>query len=160
MSPEKRPKLDEEDFPAEILWDSYKVAADVWSATSYVELRREALTIERWNRLHPGEEPRVPYVTSVLKGAEGPVIAASDYMKSVPDMVSRWVDDLTPLGTDGYGRSDTRKALRRHFEVDAEHIAATALWRLAVRGEIEPIVAASAIEELGIDPEAIEPVLL
>ena len=144
----------------EILEGSYGIAADVWSATSYVELRREALSVERWNRLHPGETPRVPYVTQALKGAKGPIIAASDYMKAVPEMVSRWVDDLTPLGTDGYGRSDTRAALRRHFEVDAEHIAATALWRLSALGKIDISVAVSAIEELGIDPDAIEAVLL
>jgi pyruvate dehydrogenase E1 component len=144
----------------DILESNYGVAADVWSATSYVELRREAMTVERWNRLHPGETPRVPFVTEVTKGAKGPIIAASDYMKAVPDMISRWVSDITPLGTDGYGRSDTRAALRRHFEVDAEHVVATALWRLSVLGEIEPAIAANAIEELGIDPEAIEAVLL
>ncbi|MGB0592048.1 MAG: pyruvate dehydrogenase (acetyl-transferring), homodimeric type [Myxococcota bacterium] len=144
----------------DILESNYGVAADVWSATSYVELRREALSIERWNRLHPGETPRVPYVTEVMKGAKGPIIASSDYMKAVPEMIARWVDDFTPLGTDGYGRSDTRAALRRHFEVDAEHVAATALWRLSLLGEIDTSVAVSAIEELGIDPEAIEAVLL
>lgn len=144
----------------DILESNYGVAADVWSATSYVELRREALSTERWNRLHPAETPRVPYVTEVMKGAKGPIIASSDYMKAVPEMIARWVDDFTPLGTDGYGRSDTRAALRRHFEVDAEHVAATALWRLSLLGEIDASVAAGAIEELGIDPEAIEAVLL
>jgi pyruvate dehydrogenase E1 component len=143
-----------------ILEEKFGVAADVWSATSYVELRREALTVERWNRLHPDEEPRVPYVTRVVGDAPGPIIAASDYMKCVPDMVSRWLDDMTPLGTNGYGRSDTREALRRHFEVDPEHIVVTTLWRLSLRGEIDSSVVTAAIAEFGLDPEAIEPSLL
>jgi pyruvate dehydrogenase E1 component len=92
--------------------------------------------------------------------APGPIIAASDYMKCVPDMVSRWLNDMTPLGTNGFGRSDTREALRRHFEVDPEHIVVTTLWRLSLRGEIDSSVVTAAIEEFGLDPEAIEPSLL
>src|SRR5207302_6321452 len=104
----------------EILAEKYDVAADVWSATSYNELRRDALECERWNRLHPGEAPHVPYMTRALEHAAGPVIAVSDFMKQVPDMIGRWIKPpFVPLGTDGFGRSDTREALRRHFETDA-----------------------------------------
>ena len=143
-----------------ILEERFGVAADVWSATSYVELRREALAVERWNRLHPDQEARVPYVTRVVGDAPGPIIAASDYMKCVPDMVSRWLGDFTPLGTNGYGRSDTREALRRHFEVDPQHIVVTTLWRLSELGELDASVVRDAIAEFGLDPEAIEPSLL
>ncbi len=142
----------------ELLAERFGVAADVWSATSYQQLRNEALSVERWNRLHPLDTPRVPYVTRVLEGAAGPVIAASDFMKAVPDMVARWVPgSFTPLGTDGFGRSDTRAALRRFFEVDAEHIAFAALAALAREGKVKPEVVAGAIQALGIDPEAPEP---
>ncbi len=141
-----------------LLAERYGVAADVWSATSYQQLRNEALAVERWNRLHPLESPRVPYVTRALEGATGPVIAATDYMKAVPDMVARWVPgSFTPLGTDGFGRSDTRAALRRFFEVDAEHIAVAALAALAREGKVRPEVVAGAIRDLGLDPEAPEP---
>ena len=130
-----------------------------WSATSYQLLRNDALSCERWNRLHPGESPRVPYVVKTLKGAPGPVIATSDYMKAVPDMIGRWVTGrpFVPLGTDGFGRSDTRENLRRHFEVDAEHVVATALWALQQQGAMKPEEVAKAIKELGINPEAIDP---
>jgi len=111
----------------------------VWSVTSYPQLRNEALATERWNRLHPGEKPRVPAITRALESAAGPVIAASDFMKAVPDMVARWVPlPYAPLGTDGFGRSDTREGLRRHFEIDAEHIVAATLSSLAREGEIPP----------------------
>jgi pyruvate dehydrogenase E1 component len=142
----------------ELLAERFGVAADVWSATSYQQLRNEALSVERWNRLHPLDTPRVPYVTRVLEGAAGPVIAASDFMKAVPDMVARWVPgSFTPLGTDGFGRSDTRAALRRFFEVDAEHIAVAALAALAREGKVKPETVAGAIKDLGLDPEAPEP---
>jgi len=142
----------------EILADRYGVAADVWSATSYGELRREALACERWNRLHPEEPPRVPYVTRVLGDARGPVVAVSDFMKIVPDQIARWVPQgLTPLGTDGYGRSDTREALRRFFEIDAESIALAALVELAKRGEVPADLPARARGELGIDPAKPDP---
>ena len=142
----------------EMLAERFGVAADVWSATSYQQLRNEALTVERWNRLHPLEPPRVPYVTRALAGYAGPVVAATDYMKAVPDMVARWVPGpFTPLGTDGFGRSDTRAALRRFFEVDAEHIAVAALAALAREGRIEPAAVAGAIRDLGLDPDAPEP---
>ncbi len=142
----------------EILGARFNVAADVWSATSFVELRREALACERWNRLHPADTPRVPYVTSCLADGDGPVVAATDYMKSVGDMIARWVPaDFTVLGTDGFGRSDTRQSLRRFFEVDAEHIVVATLSMLARSNTIEASVVRSAIEALGVDGEAMDP---
>ena len=142
----------------EILAEKYGVAADVWSATSYLELRRDAMNCERWNRLHPAEPRRVPYVTRVLENAPGPVIAVSDYVKLVPDMVSRWIPrPYVSLGTDGFGRSDTREALRRFFEVDAEHVVVATLASLAQQGQIEAGVVNRAIQEFGIGPDYLEP---
>jgi pyruvate dehydrogenase E1 component len=142
----------------ELLAEHFGVAADVWSATSYRELRREALEVERWNLLHPLEKPRVSYVQQVLAKEEGPFVAASDFLRQVPEMVARWVPGgLFPLGTDGFGRSDTRPALRRHFEVDAECIAVAALTQLAQRGAVKPAVVQQAIGKLGINPEKISP---
>lgn len=143
----------------QILAEKFEVAADVWSVTSYKELRRDALECERWNRLHPQAEARRSYIEKLLAPEKGIFIAASDYMKSLPEMITRWVPGgLTPLGTDGFGRSETRQALRRHFEVDAECIAVTALNELARRGEIKPERVAKAIKDLGIDPEKLDPV--
>ncbi len=143
---------------ADLLAERYGVAADVWSATSYNQLRRDALEADRWNRLHPDQPPRRSYVQQVLDGREGPFVAASDYMKAVPDQIAGWVPGgLTTLGTDGFGRSDSRPALRRHFEVDAEHVAAASLAALARRGQWDPSAAARAMGELGVDPEAMEP---
>ncbi len=142
----------------EILASRYGVAADVWSVTSYGQLRRDALACERWNCLHPDQPPRVPFLTEALKGHDGPVIAASDYMKSMPDLIARWVPNgLFPLGTDGYGRSDTRESLRRHFEVDTESIVLAALFQLSRRCNIPPARVAQAVQELGIDPEKVDP---
>src|SRR5262249_2580739 len=132
----------------------YGVAADVWSATSYKELRREALEVERWNVLHPTERPRQSYVETILAKEEGIFLAASDCVRSVPEMITRWVPGgLFPLGTDGFGRSDTRGALRRFFEVDAECITAATLAQLARWGTIKPALAQEALRKLGIDPE-------
>jgi pyruvate dehydrogenase E1 component len=143
----------------ELLAERYGVAADVWSVTSYKELRRQALEVERWNRLHPTAERRLSYVEQLLSGEEGVFIAATDYLKSLPEMIQRWVPGgLVPLGTDGFGRSDTREALRRFFEVDAEFITLTALEQLARRGELRLEVVAQAIQELGINPEKPDPV--
>jgi len=144
----------------QILGERFGVAADVWSATSYQQLRRDALACERWNRLHPGAEPRVPWVTRQLGGAPGPVVAVSDFLKAVPDQIARFVPQgFTPLGTDGFGRSASRKELRRFFEVDAEHVALAALAELARRGEVAPPdVPARAIAELGLDPDRADPV--
>jgi pyruvate dehydrogenase E1 component len=142
----------------EILAERYGIAADVWSATSYKELRREALEVERWNMLHPGEEPRQPYVQALLAGDDTPIVAVTDYMKAVPDQISRWLPGrLFTLGTDGFGRSDTREALRRFFEVDAESIVVATLGQLALRGAVERSTAVRAIAELGIDPEKPNP---
>jgi len=142
----------------EILAERFDVAADVWSATSYQQLRNDALAAERWNRLHPGETARVPYVTKALAQATGPIVAVTDFMKSVPDMVARWVPrPFVPLGTDGFGRSDTREALRRHFEIDPEHIVVATLSALCEQGHVPPGVVARAIQEFGINPEATEP---
>ncbi|MDQ3978541.1 MAG: pyruvate dehydrogenase (acetyl-transferring), homodimeric type [Actinomycetota bacterium] len=141
-----------------LLSENHDVAAEVWSATSYKALREDALSAERWNRLHPTETPKVPYVTEVLSSAEGPVVAVSDFMKAVPDQVARWVPaPFTPLGTDGYGRSDTRANLRRHFEVDAPHVVVAVLQALARSDEAKPEEVADAIAEYGLDPEAPDP---
>ncbi len=144
----------------QMLAEKWDVAADVWSATSYQQLRNEALSCERWNRLHPTQAPRVPYVTQALKGAEGPVVASSDWMKSVNDMPARWIPNrFVALGTDGYGRSDTRDALRRHFEIDAEHIVVATLHALALDGKVKAEAVEQAIREYGINPDAVEPLL-
>jgi pyruvate dehydrogenase E1 component len=142
----------------QILVEKYDVAADIWSATSFQQLRNEALDVERWNRLHPDQEQRVPYVRECLGPSAGPIIAATDYLKAVPDMVSRWIDrPFTVLGTDGFGRSDTREALRTHFEVNAEHIAYAALHGLCLDGASTPDELKRAIADLGIDPERVNP---
>ncbi len=145
----------------ELLDECYGVAADVWSVTSYSELRRDAMDAERWNMLHPGEPPRRPYLSEVTADAQGPFVAATDYLKSLPDAVAKWLPGrLVSLGTDGFGRSETREALRDFFEVDAKHIALAALHALALDGEIPVGVPKQAIEELGIDPEKVNPRLV
>jgi pyruvate dehydrogenase E1 component len=142
-----------------ILAEKYGVAADVWSVTSYEELRRESLACERWNRLHPTAPQRQSYLEKMLAKESGIFISVSDYMKSWSEGISRWVPGgLTPLGTDGFGRSETRNSLRRHFEIDAEFITLTALEQLARRGELPLERVAKAIQELGIDPEKQDPV--
>ncbi|MCZ7525694.1 MAG: pyruvate dehydrogenase (acetyl-transferring), homodimeric type [Acidimicrobiia bacterium] len=141
-----------------LLAEEHDVAADVWSATSYKLLREDALAAERWNRLHPTEPPRTPYVTEQLGRIDGPVVAVTDFMKAVPDQVSRFVPQpFVPLGTDGYGLSDTREALRRYFEVDAPHVVVAVLDGLAQRGEVKGEVVAEAIRRYGLDPEAPDP---
>ncbi|MCB9830848.1 MAG: pyruvate dehydrogenase (acetyl-transferring), homodimeric type [Planctomycetes bacterium] len=143
----------------EILAERYDVSADLWSATSYQLLRKDALSCERWNRLHPEKEARVPYVVSALQKTKGPYVAVSDYMKAVPEMITRWVPGTyLPLGTDGYGMSDTREALRRHFEIDPEFIVLGVLSALQQDGKIEAATVARAIQDLGIDPEKIDPI--
>jgi pyruvate dehydrogenase E1 component len=144
---------------ADMLAERYDVGADVFSATSYQQLRADALACERFNRLHPAGKPRAPYVTTELGRGKGPVVATSDYLKLVPDMIARWVPaDFTSLGTDGYGLSDTREALRRHFETDAEHVVVAALAALARAGEGSVEEAAAALPDLGIDPDTPDPV--
>jgi len=152
------PILNEAVRAQEILAGQYGVAADVWSVTSYNELRRDALAAERWNRLHPGQAPRVPYIVAALEGAEGPIVAATDYMKVVADQVAPWLPGrMETLGTDGFGRSDNREYLRRHFEVNAESIATAALSRLARDGRFDMEKAKAAFGELGVDTEKIDP---
>ena len=142
----------------QILAEQFGVSADVWSATSYRELRREALDVERWNLLHPTATPRKSYIETVLENEKGAFIAASDNIRSVPEMISRWVPGgMFPLGTDGFGRSETRPTLRRHFEVDAECITLATLYQLSRKGQIQPGVVGEAISKLGIDPEKINP---
>ena len=142
-----------------MLLDQHDVAAEVWSATSFQLLRQDALEVERWNRLHPDAEPRVSYVEEQLGGDGGPIVAVTDYMKAVPDQIGRFVDGVPfiPLGTDGYGRSDTRTALRRHFEVDAGSIAVAVLDGLSQQDRIPKHVVAAAIEHYGLDTELGDP---
>jgi len=144
-----------------ILAEKYGVGADVWSVTSYTELRRDALTTDRWNRLHPAEPQRKPYLLQALGEIDMPIIAASDYMKVVADQITPWLPGrLTALGTDGFGRSDNREHLRRFFEVDAASIAGAALSRLAHWGRFDPTRAAQAIAELGLSPDSADPSLV
>ena len=151
------PILNEALRAQQILAEKYNVASDVWSVTSYNELRRDALAAERWNRLHPDQPARVPYLLQAIKGADGPIIAASDYMKVVADQVAPWLSGrLETLGTDGFGRSDNREHLRRHFEISAESIAAAALSRLARDGKFDATKAVAAFAELGVDTEKID----
>ena len=144
---------------AATLADHYDVGVELWSATSYKALRDEALAVERWNRLHPSQEPRVPVVTELLGDGEGPIVAVSDFMKIVPEQILRFVRGRTflPLGTDGMGRSDTREALRRHFETDAGHVVVAVLSALAGEGRVEPATVDKAIAEFGIDPDLPDP---
>ncbi|MFJ4375388.1 pyruvate dehydrogenase (acetyl-transferring), homodimeric type [Pseudomonas japonica] len=144
---------------ADILERDYGVSSEVWSATSLTELRREAQAVERWNLLHPLQEPRVPYVRQVLAGHAGPVVVATDYMKVHADQILPWLTDrrFVALGTDGFGQSDTREALRRHFEVDRQFIVLAALKALADDGMIERAVLGEALVALGIDGEKADP---
>jgi pyruvate dehydrogenase E1 component len=138
---------------AKMLEDDYGIPADVLSVTSFNELRREALECERYNLLHPTEAPHMPYVRQMLQGREGPVIAATDYLRTVPDQIRQWVSGrYVTLGTDGFGRSDSRAALRRHFEVDRSYITVAALKALADDGRVDQATVIRAIEALGVDP--------
>jgi pyruvate dehydrogenase E1 component len=145
----------------EILAERYGVSADVWSVTSYKCLRQDAIEASRWNMLHPEEKPRKPWVTGLFEGAKGPVVAASDYVRALPDMVAPFVPGgVTSLGTDGFGRSETREGLRRFFEVDAESITVATLHALCRRGEIEASTVAKAIKDLGLEPGKPFPLLI
>jgi pyruvate dehydrogenase E1 component len=142
----------------QILAEKYGVPADVWSVTSYNELRRDALAIERWNRLHPAEPEKRPYILTALDGSDGPIVAATDFMKAVPDQLSPWLlSRLVTLGTDGFGRSDNRQHLRSHFEVNAESIVAATLSRLAREGKFDAQRAVNSFEELGVAVETADP---
>jgi pyruvate dehydrogenase E1 component len=137
----------------EILAEKYRIGSDVWSVTSYTELRRDAQECERLNMLYPNEPPRVPYVAHMMAGAEGPAIAASDYVRALAEQISPWIPGgLFALGTDGMGRSESRPALRRHFEVDAEFITLATLYQLKKQGKCDGQCVANAVKELNIDP--------
>jgi pyruvate dehydrogenase E1 component len=139
---------------ADLLAEDWGVAADVWSVTSFTELRREGMDADRWNMLHPTEEARVPWVTSSLAGREGPLIASTDYMRAFADGIRPFVDRrYRVLGTDGFGRSDYRRKLRRFFEVDRHYVAVAALKELADQGTVEPAVVRQAIEQYEIDTD-------
>jgi len=144
---------------AGILEEEFGVPADVFSVTSFSELRREALDAERWNLLHPEEPPRVPYVKHCLAGHAGPFVAATDYMRAVPDQIRQWVPGrYVVLGTDGYGRSDSRAALRGFFEVDRRFVVIAALKALADEGTLDMATVRNAIARFGIDPDKPNPV--
>jgi len=144
----------------QILAERYNVAADVWSVTSYQELYRDGHAADRWNRLHPGERPRVPYVTKCLAATDGCIVAASDYLKVLPDAIDRWTGrPVTALGTDGFGRSEGRASLRDFFEVDARHIVLATLADLARGGNMDVAIVQQAVADLGIDPEKLNPAI-
>ena len=169
LSPRERPQvrlfgsgpiLNEVRRAQQMLESDYDVRADVWSVTSYTELRREALQTDRWNRLHPLEEARQSWLEASLGDSDAPIIAATDYTASLPDLVGRWLPGpLTALGTDGFGRSDTREVLRNFFEVDAEHVAWSALSALARREAVDGDLLLRARDELAIDPSRLDPML-
>jgi pyruvate dehydrogenase E1 component len=143
---------------AELLEQQNSVSADVWSVTSFTELRRDGMAVERWNRLHPGDTPHVPYVTQMLAGREGPTVAATDYIRAFADGIREFVPGrYTVLGTDGFGRSDYRVRLRRFFEVDRHHVAVAALAALARDGVVGPATVAKAITRYEIDTEGLPP---
>lgn len=147
---------------SKLLMEDYEIPSDIWSATSFNELRRECLEVERWNNLHPtADKPRRSYLERVLEGRDGPFIAATDYMKIVPEQIERWVPGrYVTLGTDGFGRSDSRAALRDHFEVNRYYIAVAALKALADDGALDQKTVQDAIERYKIDPDKADPVTL
>ena len=143
----------------EILVEKYGVAADVWSVTSYKALYRDGIDVERWNRLHPGEKPRVPYVTQQIENAPGVLVAASDYLKTLPNMIAKWMPrPLASLGTDGFGRSEGRADLRDFFEVDSRFVVLATLCELRDAGKIDRSVVEQAIADLQINPAKPNPV--
>jgi pyruvate dehydrogenase E1 component len=145
----------------EILAEKYGVSADVWSATNYKSLRRDAIQARRWNMLHPTQPPKKSYVETLLAKEKGPFIAVSDNMKIVADQIAPWVPGgMTTLGTDGFGRSETRANLRRFFEVDAESTVIATLYALAEKGEIGMNVVERAIKELDVNPEKVHPLFV
>ena len=145
---------------AELLESEFDVVADVWSVTSFTELRRDGLEVERWNMLHPTAKPRRSYVSKCLDERRGPVIASTDYIRAFPDQIRQWIPGrYRTLGTDGFGRSDSRRGLRRFFEIDRHYVAIAALKELADLGEIEPQRVQAAIERFEIDPETPMPTI-
>jgi pyruvate dehydrogenase E1 component len=150
--------LREVEAAAEILRKDYKVESDIWSLTSVNELRRDGLACEHWNLLNPGKDQKVPYVTAQLMGRQGPVICATDYIKSYGEQIRPYVDGrYVVLGTDGFGRSDTRAQLRRHFEVDRHFVVLAALKALADEGAIKMDVVTKAMKKFGISADKRDP---
>jgi pyruvate dehydrogenase E1 component len=142
-----------------ILDEKYGIGSDVWSVTSYTLLARDAAAAQRWNRLHPQEEPRKGYLATVLDGLQGPVISSSDNVRLVADQVREWIPgSFTVLGTDGFGRSDSRKNLRRHFEIDAENIVLATLEALSLQGRFDKTQLSEVFDDLGLDPNKDDPV--
>jgi pyruvate dehydrogenase E1 component len=141
-----------------ILAEKYGIASDAWSVTSYTQLRRDAQSCERWNMLHPDQPSKKSYIQTVLEGTTGPIISASDNVRAVGEQLHPYLDqDYFVLGCDGMGRSETRSALRRHFEVDAASVVIATLYRLSRSGAIPASEAAAAIRDLGYDPEKPNP---
>jgi pyruvate dehydrogenase E1 component len=141
-----------------ILAEKYGISSNVWSATSYTQLRRDAHAAERWNFLHPEQAPKKCYVEECFAGESGIFVAASDYVRALPEQIARWIPgDYYVLGTDGMGRSESRDALRRHFEVDAECITVATLYRLSRQGLLPASDVAAAIKDLQVNPEKIDP---
>jgi pyruvate dehydrogenase E1 component len=142
----------------ELLAEKFGIGSTVWSVTSYKRLRRSAMACRRWNMLHPNQRPRASYLEKLLDGVPGPFIAASDYVRAVPEQIDPWIPGgLFALGTDGFGRSETRANLRRHFEVDAQSVVVAALYRLAEMGQFDRAKIAAIIEDFGFNPEKIDP---
>jgi len=143
-----------------ILEEKYKVSADVWSVTSYKELRRDALDADRWNLLHPTAEQKIPYITKCFTNDEGVIVASSDYVKTLPDSIAKWLPkQIVSLGTDGFGRSEARPELRDFFEVDARYIVIGTLFALAKEGKIKMTQVEKSIKELEINPEKLNPMI-
>jgi pyruvate dehydrogenase E1 component len=142
------------------LAEHYNVGVELWSATSYKRLREEGLSTERWNRLHPGEPARTAPVTDKLGSSAGPIVAVTDFVKAVPDQISRFVPAgrrFLPLGTDGFGRSETRESLRRFFEIDTAHVVVAILSELAADEKVDPAVVKDAIARYDLDPDVADP---
>jgi pyruvate dehydrogenase E1 component len=145
----------------QILAERYNVSADVWSATSYKLLRTDAIRCKRWNMLHPTQPPKKSHIETLLAKEQGVFVAVSDNIRTVPDQIAPWVPGgLMTLGTDGFGRSDTRPRLRRFFEVDAESTVIATLYALAEKGLVKPHLVERAIKDLGVDPEKLQPQLV
>ena len=143
---------------AEKILNDLGINCDIWSATSFGGLRREAIECERWNNLNPTKKAKIPYITKVMKNKEMTTVAATDHMKAVPDMIRSWIPGkYTTLGTDGFGRSDTRENLRKYFEIDDQYIAAAAISSLLREGKISKSKAEKAMENLNVNPDAPEP---
>jgi len=143
-----------------LLQEKYDIAADIWSITSYKELHYNAIMTERWNMFHPDKKAQLPYVSQQLKGSTGVFVAASDYVKALPESIARWIPGrLVSLGTDGFGRSDGRRHLRDFFEVDARYITLAALYGLFQEGKLKVADLKKALKDLEIDPEKANPMI-